>query len=182
MQVEATFLEGVLRITPDVFLDDRGSFAETYQHEKYSAHDIPPLVQFNESFSQKHVLRGLHIQNDPAFMQGKLVRVGKGAVLDVAVDVRPGSASFGAHFKTVLSRDNAEQLWIPPGYAHGFLALEDDSQVMYGCSAYYHPQSEVTLMWNDAELNIDWGISDPIVSAKDAAGCSLQEFKTMMQR
>ena len=127
------------------------------------------FVQDNESSSRKGVLRGLHFQLAP-HAQGKLVRAVAGAVLDVCVDIRPGSASYGKHVKVLLTAADRTMLWIPSGFAHGFVSLEENTVFTYKCTAPYHPASERTIRWNDHDLAIDWGIADPIVSEKDRNG------------
>jgi len=124
------------------------------------------FVQDNESQSNKGVLRGLHFQKPP-HAQGKLVRVVKGSVLDVAVDIRKSSKTFGKHFSIVLSEENKTQFYVPPGFAHGFLVLEDNTIFSYKCTGFYNKESEVSLRWDDRDINIDWGIKDPILSEKD---------------
>ncbi len=126
-------------------------------------------MQDNESLSRKNVLRGLHLQLPP-HAQAKLIRVIKGSILDVAVDLRKNSDTFGEHFKHVLSGENKKQLYIPEGFAHGFLTLEDDTLINYKCSNYYHAESESSILWNDPDLNIDWGIQNPILAEKDRYG------------
>ena len=133
------------------------------------------FVQDNESISKKNVLRGLHFQIPP-FAQGKLVRVVSGSVLDVAVDLRKGSPTYGKHEIVELSADNKRQFWIPPGFAHGFLSLEENTVFNYKCSNYYSPVSERTIKWNDPDLNIDWQINEPIVSEKDQNGLDFVNF------
>lgn len=170
MQIERTAIDGLLLIHPRVFSDARGSFMETWNEKSFKAlvgdHHF---VQDNESISGRNVLRGLHFQLDP-HAQGKLVRATSGAVLDVCVDIRPGSPTYGQHMKVVLDAEERTMLWIPPGFAHGFLALKNDTGFAYKCTAQYHPASERTILWNDPELGIDWGIADPIVSEKDSMG------------
>jgi dTDP-4-dehydrorhamnose 3,5-epimerase len=163
-------IEGVVLLRPRVFRDHRGAFMETWS-EAACAPIIGPqrFVQDNESTSAKGVLRGLHLQLAP-HAQGKLVRVSRGAVLDVCVDLRAGSPTRGRHVKAVLDAREPAMLWIPPGFAHGFVALEDDTVFAYKCTAPYHPAAERTIFWNDPELAIDWGIDDPLVSPKDQAG------------
>lgn len=136
------------------------------------------FVQDNESTSAKGVLRGLHFQREP-HAQGKLVRVIRGAVLDVCVDIRPNSTTYGEHFKLQLNGTTKEMLWIPAGFAHGFVALEDDTIFAYKCTAYYHPSSERTLIWNDRRLGIDWGVVDPIISSKDKEGLTFEAFTAL---
>lgn len=181
MNVIKTKIEDVLIIEPKVFGDERGFFVETFNLERYKEAGIDwEFVQDNLSSSMKGVLRGLHFQKDP-FAQGKLVQVIKGKVLDVAVDIRKNSSTFGQYISVELSGENKKQLWIAPGMAHGFLALEDDTIFSYKCTNLYNPTAEGGLLWNDKSLNIDWkleenGIKDPIVSEKDAKNVSWQEF------
>ena len=181
MNVIKTKIEDVLIIEPKVFGDERGFFVETFNLERYKEAGIDwEFVQDNLSSSMKGVLRGLHFQKDP-FAQGKLVQVIKGKVLDVAVDIRKSSPTFGQYISVELSGENKKQLWIAPGMAHGFLALEDDTIFSYKCTNLYNPTAEGGLLWNDKDLNIDWkleenGIKDPIVSEKDAKNVSWQEF------
>ena len=181
MNVIKTKIEDVLIIEPKVFGDERGFFVETFNLERYKEAGIDwEFVQDNLSSSMKGVLRGLHFQRDP-FTQGKLVQVIKGKVLDVAVDIRKNSPTFGQYISVELSGENKKQLWIAPGMAHGFLALENDTIFSYKCTNLYNPTAEGGLLWNDKDLNIDWkleenGIKDPIVSEKDAKNVSWQEF------
>ena len=179
MQVEHTPLAGLLLLTPRIFADARGAFLETYNHRQFAeATGIDThFVQDNESRSAKGVLRGLHFQAAP-HAQGKLVRVVHGAVRDVCVDLRRGSPTLGAHFKVVLDGASKRMLWIPPGFAHGFVALEPDTVFVYKCTAYYEPTAERTVCWNDADLAIDWGATNPLVSAKDAEGMSYKNYLT----
>ena len=171
MEITTTGLEGLLVLRPRIFRDERGHFLETFNGRQFheAVGELPRFVQDNESFSKAHVLRGLHFQVEP-HAQGKLVRVLHGAVLDVVVDIREGSATYGRHFKQLLDDREKLMMWIPPGFAHGFLALEDDTVFAYKCTAYYHQPSERTILWNDPDLGIDWGIDAPIISAKDHEG------------
>lgn len=172
-------IEGLVLIEPRLFSDDRGVFYETFQvnqFKEFISEDVN-FVQDNESVSKKNVLRGLHFQ-DPPFAQGKLVRVVSGSVLDVAVDLRKNSPTFGKHQKVVLSGENKHLFWIPKGFAHGFLALEENTVFHYKCTDFYHPQSEKTLLWNDESLSIDWQIENPIVSAKDQEGLNFSLFES----
>jgi dTDP-4-dehydrorhamnose 3,5-epimerase len=171
MIVKEFEIEGLRLFEPRVFHDDRGFFYESYNEEKYGefiGREIR-FVQDNISTSAKGVLRGLHFQAPP-FAQGKLVSVIKGKVLDVAVDIRKGSPTYGKHQVIELSAKNKLQFWIPPGFAHGFLSFEEDTVFSYKCSNYYSPSHERTLLWSDANLGIEWGIPDPIVSEKDKIG------------
>ena len=171
-------IEGLLLFNPKVFKDERGEFFETYNYEKYASQSPNVnFVQDNLSKSHKNVLRGLHFQLPP-FEQGKLVQVIKGSVLDVAVDLRKNSATYGAHFSVELNDTNKLQFWIPPGFAHGFLSLEDDTLFAYKCTNNYSPGHEKTLLWNDPQLTINWGEIQPIVSLKDLQGVPFNSFIT----
>lgn len=175
MTIENTSIKDLIIITPNIFKDDRGYFFESYNIEKLSKLIKTGFVQDNESLSQKNVLRGLHFQNPP-FAQAKLIRVVKGSILDVAVDLRKTSATFGRHFKHILSGENKQQLYIPEGFAHGFLCLEDNTILNYKCSDYYNPESENSIIWNDKDLNIDWGILNPILAEKDKLAKNFSTF------
>lgn len=167
MKVDTTPLLGLLVVTPRVFSDARGFFLETFHLGKYGEQGITgPFVQDNWSHSVKDTLRGLHFQHPNA--QGKLVCVTRGAVYDVAVDVRVGSPTFARWFGIELSESNRRQLWIPPGFAHGFCALTDDTDFLYKCTALYAPDCEQSVLWNDPALGIDWPTKSPLLSAKDA--------------
>ena len=174
MDIERTPLEGLLVLRPKVFRDARGWFLESFNTNAFKeATGLEPrFVQDNESRSQAGVVRGLHYQSAPR-AQGKLVRVIAGAVLDVCLDIRPTSPTYGQHYKLTLSGDEKNMLWIPEGFAHGFRTLEDGTIFSYKCTDFYHPPSERTVLWNDPALRIDWGISDPVLSAKDQAGVPL---------
>lgn len=170
MRIEETTISNVKIITPDVFGDERGFFIETFSKKRYKQ-DVgitQDLVQDNFSSSQKGVLRGLHYQNIP-HMQGKLVTVPKGRVFDVAVDIRKDSPTFGQYVSVELSGENKKQFWIPQGFAHGFLTLENDTFFAYKCTDYYVPEADAGIMWNDPEIGIDWPKLDVdvIVSKKD---------------
>lgn len=168
MNIIETELKGLLIIEPQVFEDERGYFFESFNVEKWKElrGDVPDFVQDNESMSQRGVLRGLHFQKPP-FAQGKLVRVTQGSVLDVAVDLRTDSITYGQHHIVVLSAQNKRLFYVPPGFAHGFVALEDNTQFNYKCTNYYNKESEGCINWEDTTLNIDWGVKDPIISEKD---------------
>ena len=167
MKVDTTPLPGLLLVTPRVFGDSRGFFLETFHQEKYGAHGITgPFVQDNWSRSTKDTLRGLHFQHPNA--QGKLVCVTRGAVFDVAVDIRVGSPHFGQWYGVELSESNRQQLWIPPGFAHGFCALTDEADFLYKCTALYAPDCEQSILWNDPMMAIEWPTSSPLLSKKDA--------------
>lgn len=177
MNIEKTFIEDLLIISPTVFTDNRGYFLESYNKDNLSSFLNVDFVQDNESMSQKNVLRGLHFQKPP-HAQGKLVRVITGSVLDVAVDLRKGSATYGKHFKHILSSENKKQLYIPKGFAHGFLVLEDDTIFSYKCTDYYNKATEDSLLWNDTTLNINWNIEDPIISDKDKNAQNFTNFNS----
>lgn len=176
MIIEKTHIKDLILITPNVFKDDRGYFMETYNQKKLEKVIKTSFIQDNESLSQKGVLRGLHFQKPP-FAQAKLVRVISGSILDVVIDIRKDSQTYGHHFKHVLSAENKKQLFVPIGFAHGFLCLENDTILNYKCSAYYHKDSEASLLWNDKDLNIDWGISDPILAEKDKLAEKFSTFE-----
>ena len=176
MNVIETAIPGVLIIEPRVFGDARGFFMETWNAAGFAAAGLDlAFVQDNHSRSQKGVLRGLHFQNPGP--QGKLVRVANGAVFDVAVDLRASSPTFGKWVGVELSAANKRMLWVPEGFAHGFLTLEPDTDFLYKCTAPYAPQSEFTLAWNDPAVGIEWPVDglDPIISDKDACGFALAD-------
>ncbi|MBN2060420.1 MAG: dTDP-4-dehydrorhamnose 3,5-epimerase [Deltaproteobacteria bacterium] len=159
-------IPGVILIEPDIFKDDRGFFMETYNKNRYSEMGIEKVfVQDNHSRSQKDIIRGLHYQL--VHPQGKLVYVIKGKILDVAVDIRQGSPTFGRWTGDVLSDQNRQQLYIPEGFAHGFCVLSDMADVIYKCTEVYHPDDEYGILWSDPGINITWPIQDPILSEKD---------------
>lgn len=166
MILEQTDINDVILLTPRVYKDERGYFMESYNHKKVEILIKDQFVQDNESASRKNVLRGLHFQLPP-HAQAKLIRVIKGSILDVAVDLRKGSSTYGKHFKHVLSGENKKQVYIPVGFAHGFLSLEDDTILSYKCSDYYNANTEASILWNDPDLAIDWGIDNPILAEKD---------------
>lgn len=176
MTVEETGLAGVLLITPRIYRDDRGAFWETWNRGAMTEAGLPELwAQDNFSLSKKNVVRGIHYQvNQP---QGKLVRVTHGAVIDVAVDLRPSSPYFGRHAAVELSGENGRMLWIPVGFGHGFLVLSETAGFAYKVTDYYAPAAERTILWNDPDLAIPWPVdpSEAIVSARDLAGLRLRE-------
>ncbi len=178
MQFETTPIEGLVIISPRIFEDDRGYFYESFRQDAFTKEvgDFT-FLQDNQSFSSKGTLRGLHFQRDP-FAQGKLVRVIQGAVLDVAVDIRRSSKTYGQHVKVELSADNHKQFWVPPGFAHGFLTLEDNTIFTYKCTQVYDKASEGGLMYNDETLGIDWGIKQPILSGKDQLYGAFTDFNS----
>ena len=169
MNITKTKIERLLIIEPDVFADERGFFLESYNAARYAEAGIQEIfVQDNLSQSKQSVLRGLHYQAPP-FAQGKLVQVVRGRVLDVAVDIRFGSPTFGQYVAVELSADNKKQFWIPAGFAHGFVVLEDDTWFTYKCTNVYSKEHDRGVRWNDPVIGIEWGIATPIVSEKDAA-------------
>jgi dTDP-4-dehydrorhamnose 3,5-epimerase len=176
LNVTPTKLPGVLLIEPDVHGDERGFFVETFQAQRYleAARIAQQFVQDNQSRSQRGVLRGLHSQSVQP--QGKLVRVSRGEVFDVAADVDPKSSTFGQWVGAILSDRNHHQFWIPPGYVHGYLVLSDVADFEYKCTDYYHPESEAGVVWNDPDLRIDWPLDNPTLSAKDRALPTLAEL------
>jgi dTDP-4-dehydrorhamnose 3,5-epimerase len=162
-------LKGLILIKPQVFTDNRGYFFESYNQLRMLGDLFKEVfVQDNESLSHKGVLRGLHFQNPP-FAQGKLVRVVTGSVMDVVVDIRKSSATFMQHYAVELNDENKWMLYIPPGFAHGFVTLEDNTLFQYKCTNYWNKVSESGIIWNDAQLKIDWKIPDPVLSEKDLA-------------
>ena len=179
MKVIEKALNGIILFEPPVFGDSRGYFFESFRKNLFEeeCESVVDFVQDNESFSQKGVLRGLHFQNPP-YEQGKLVRVTQGAVMDVAVDIRKKSQSYGEYFSTVLSEENKRMLWIPPGFAHGFLTLKNNTRFLYKCTNYYNKDSEGGLLWNDTTLSINWKIKKPLISEKDAQLSSFVNFNS----
>ncbi|RZO56814.1 MAG: dTDP-4-dehydrorhamnose 3,5-epimerase [Sandaracinaceae bacterium] len=176
MEVFESDIPGVLRIQPKVFGDARGFFVETFQAERYRELGVPgPFVQDNMSRSAPGILRGLHLQHPRG--QGKLVSVLEGRVLDVAVDVRVGSPTFGQHVSEVLDAERKNQLWIPPGFAHGFCVLGDaPATFAYKCTELYAPENELSVLWSDPDLGIDWPLDAPKLSDKDAAAARLKDI------
>ncbi len=175
MKVTETELPGVLAIEPDVFADPRGFFFESWSARKYAEHGLPAaFVQDNISRSTRGILRGLHLQSPP-LGQGKLVYVLEGEVFDVAVDVRVGSPTFGRWTGSTLSAENHRQLYVPPGFAHGFCVLSEHALFAYKCTEYYAPAAEVSVLWNDPQIGIEWPLRDPMLSKKDAAGIPLAQ-------
>jgi len=168
LEVIKTIFKGLLVIQPKIIGDNRGYFFESFSLKKWedTIGETPSFVQDNESMSKAGVLRGLHFQKPP-FAQGKLVRVVRGSVLDVVVDIRKSSDTYGQHFKIVLSEENKTQLYVPEGFAHGFLTMENDTIFSYKCTNFYNQKSEDGLLWNDPDLEIDWSIQNPILSEKD---------------
>ncbi|WP_064196817.1 MULTISPECIES: dTDP-4-dehydrorhamnose 3,5-epimerase [Emticicia] len=178
MEFRKTSIEGLIEIYPKIFGDARGHFFESYRHNIFAENGIPfTFVQDNQSFSTAGVLRGLHFQSQP-YSQGKLVRVITGKVVDVAVDIRPNSPTFGKYERFVLDSKLQNMVFIPEGFAHGFAALED-SIFTYKCTNIYNKAAEGGIIWNDPDLNIDWGITNPNVSEKDL---ELPTFKELISK
>ena len=179
MKIKKTPISGLLLLQTSVFEDQRGKFIESWSSSSFNkavGREVT-FVQDNESTSKEGVLRGLHFQIPPA-SQGKLVRVSRGAILDVAVDLRSSSPTFGMHYAVQLDAFSGIQFWIPEGFAHGFLSLEDETQVQYKCTAQYNPEYESSLMWNDPGLGIDWGVENPILSDRDLKAQLFQDLKS----
>lgn len=175
IQIEDLPLRGLRLITPAVHADARGYFFELHHQSRFAELGLPDaLVQDNVSRSGRDVLRGLHFQA-PGW-QGKLVSVLQGEIFDVAVDLRRDSPTFGRSHAVWLSEENHRQLWVPPGFAHGFCVTSDEARVLYKCSAFYEPTQEHTLLWNDPDLGISWPVARPLVSEKDARGKRLREL------
>lgn len=178
MEIEKTFIEGLLVIHPKIFNDGRGYFFESWNKQQYLNAGITcEFTQDNQSLSQKGVLRGLHFQKPP-HAQAKLVRVITGAVLDIVVDIRKNSPTYGKHFSIELSAENKTMFYVPEGFAHGFLTLSDDTIFSYKCAGYYNKASEDCLLWNDPDLGIDWGITNPLLSQKDLEGKPLKNLNS----
>lgn len=182
MNILETPIADLLIIEPKVWKDNRGYFYESFNAKTLSEAGVNVnFVQDNQSFSQKGTLRGLHAQKAP-FAQGKLVRVIQGKVLDVAVDIRKDSATYGQHFTIELSGENHRQLWVPPGFLHGFLTLEDQTIFTYKVSNYYDKESEIGVIWNDADLNINWSkdiqLEDLLLSDKDLVLPAFKDFSS----
>ena len=178
MEIIKTKIIDFLIIKPNVFEDNRGYFFESFRLDKFKEAGINlDFVQDNESKSQKGVLRGLHFQNPP-YEQGKLERVVTGAVLDVVVDIRNGSKTYGKWLSQELSESNKTMLWIPPGFAHGFLTLEDNTIFQYKCTNYYNKESEGSILWSDPDLGISWNIKNPLVSLKDQSAPRFKDFQS----
>jgi len=179
-----TSLPGVILVEPRVFIDDRGFFLETYHATRYAQGGISQIfVQDNHSRSVEGTLRGLHAQL--TLPQGKLIRVVEGSIFDVAVDIRRGSPTFGRWYGTVLSSANFRQLFIPPGYAHGFYVVKGPAQVEYKCTAIYDPTGEISIQWNDPEIGIEWPVPpgvEPVLSTRDAAALTLRGLADRLPR
>ena len=177
MEFEKTFIEGLILVKPDIFPDKRGFFLESYNREKYVKGGIDQIfVQDNISKSVKNTLRGLHYQIGD-YAQGKLCSVISGNVQDVAVDIRFGSPTFGKYFAVELNEENKYQLWIPPGFAHGFAVISDTAVFSYKCSALYSKLDERSIIFNDTRVNIDWKVKDPILTEKDLGAKKFSEIE-----
>ena len=176
MEFISTNIEGLIIIKPRVFNDERGYFYESYNKNVFKKNGLElDFMQDNQSLSHSGVLRGLHFQAPP-FQQGKLVRVIQGSVMDVAVDIRTNSPTYGQYHSIVLSGDNKTQFWIPPGFAHGFATLEDNTIFSYKCTGPYSKESEGAILWNDPSLNIAWKVEKPLVSEKDQEAQLFEHF------
>lgn len=178
MQIINTPIPDLLIVQPKVFEDGRGYFFESYNKSVFQQNGIiTDFVQDNQSLSQKGVLRGLHFQNPP-YAQGKLVRAILGSVLDVVVDIRKNSPTYGVNFDIELNDRNKTMLWVPPGFAHGFLTLENNTIFSYKCTNVYNKTSEECILWNDSDLDINWTINEPMLSDKDKCGKPFKDFVT----
>ncbi len=178
MEVQQTGFKGLYKIQPSVFEDKRGYFFESWNQKQFREQGLDfEFVQDNQSMSAANVLRGLHFQVPP-WEQGKLVQVIQGSALDVVVDLRKDQSTFGKNYKLVLSSREKNMLWIPPGFAHGFLTLEDNTLFFYKCTQLYNKESERVIFWNDPQLNIDWNTENPIVSEKDKAAMNFRDFNS----
>lgn len=176
MEFHESKLKGLFVIKPKVFVDERGYFYESYNKAIFTNAGLTlDFLQDNQSLSQKGVLRGLHFQNQPQ-AQGKLVRVITGSVFDVAVDIRKNSATYGEWFGMELSQTNKWMMYIPEGFAHGFVTLENDTIFSYKCTNFYNKLSEDCILWNDPDLDIDWKVENPILSQKDLNGKKMKDF------
>lgn len=180
MEIKTTFIDGLLLVRPAVFKDKRGCFYESWNSRKFNAAIGKEIifVQDNVSISKVGVIRGLHYQTSPS-AQSKLIRVVSGSILDIAVDIRPNSKTYGQHFSVKLDTETRWQLWVPEGFAHGFRAMEVDTVVMYKCTDFYDQACEKSLKWDDNDLRIDWGdsLQDIIMSDKDDAADSFKDLE-----
>jgi dTDP-4-dehydrorhamnose 3,5-epimerase len=177
MKITKTKIDGLLILQPTVFQDSRGYFMESFRKDLFDAEGVPEFVQDNQSLSSKGTLRGLHFQAPP-FAQGKLVRVIAGSVLDVAVDIRKSSPTYGLYFCIELSASNFTQFYIPPGFAHGFETLEDNTVFSYKCTNYYNKESEGGVLWDSKSLQLPWRLTEHILSDKDTLYPDLSEFES----
>jgi dTDP-4-dehydrorhamnose 3,5-epimerase len=177
MKITKTKIDGLLILQPTVYQDSRGYFMESFRKDLFDAEGVPEFVQDNQSLSSKGTLRGLHFQAPP-FAQGKLVRVIAGSVLDVAVDIRKSSPTYGQYFCIELSASNFTQFYIPPGFAHGFETLEDNTVFSYKCTNYYNKESEGGVLWDSKSLQLPWRLTEHILSDKDTLYPDLPEFES----
>ena len=177
MKITKTKIDGLLILQPTVYQDSRGYFMESFRKDLFDAEGVPEFVQDNQSLSSKGTLRGLHFQAPP-FAQGKLVRVIAGSVLDVVVDIRKSSATYGQYFCIELSASNFTQFYIPPGFAHGFETLEDNTVFSYKCTNYYNKESEGGVLWDSKSLQLPWRLTEHILSDKDTRYPDLSEFES----
>ena len=176
MNIEETKLSGVLILKPKVFTDDRGYFFETWNSTRYEQAGIPgPFVQDNISFSKKGILRGLHFQHPQS--QGKLIQVLSGEVVDVVVDIRIGSPTYGQWIGEVLSESNHRQMYVPPGFAHGYCVTSEAALFLYKCTDFYNPATEHGIIWNDPDIGIEWPTAQPVLSSKDAVYPRLKDLR-----
>lgn len=179
MEIEESYLKGLFVIKPKVFEDPRGYFFESYNKNSFKEAGLDlSFVQDNQSLSQKGVLRGMHFQNPP-YAQGKLVRVINGSVYDVAVDIRKNSPTYGKWFGLELTEKNKWMMYIPEGFAHGFLTLQDNTVFSYKCTNFYNKAAEDCLLWNDKDININWNVLNPLLSEKDIQGKFLKDFESL---
>lgn len=175
MNIKEAKIQGVLILEPDVFKDERGFFLETWNKERYEKNGfLYSFVQDNISFSKKGILRGLHFQFPRP--QGKLIQVLSGKVIDIAVDIRIGSPTYGQWHSEILSDENLRQMYVPPGFAHGYCVISESAIFSYKCTDFYNPATEHGIIWNDPELSIDWPIKEPILSPKDAKYPGLKDL------
>jgi dTDP-4-dehydrorhamnose 3,5-epimerase len=180
MKINRLGIEGLLLIESDVFTDERGYFLELFNEKRFTELGLPAeFAQDNLSVSKKNVIRGLHFQEEP-HAQGKLVRVLRGAALDVAVDIRKNSPTLGKHESVMLTESNNHILWIPPGFAHGFAALDDNTVFHYKCTSLYNKAAESGIRYDDKELAINWNVKSPVVSTKDLELISFADYKKRM--
>lgn len=178
MEHKTYHIEGLIEFLPRIFKDDRGHFLETFSLKMFEPFSQKPeFVQDNQSVSIKGTLRGLHFQKPP-YAQGKLVRVASGRALDIAVDLRKDSPTYGGHVACILDAEKGNLFYIPEGFAHGFVALEDNTIFLYKCTNYYHQPSEGGILWNDPALGIDWGVAAPLLSPKDEILPLLKDFES----
>jgi dTDP-4-dehydrorhamnose 3,5-epimerase len=181
MRFEPTEIPDVIRVEPRIFRDARGFFLESFHEAKFAEAGVRArFVQDNHSRSSRGTLRGLHMQ--VSFAQGKLVRCTAGEVFDVAVDVRRGSKTFGKWVGETLSAENFRQLWVPPGFLHGFCVTSDSAEIQYKCTELYHPEDELGVLWSDPDLGIRWPVTEPLLSAKDAALPRLRDVEARLPR